>query len=284
MSLSAVRRIDDRFPEICEDIRATLRVSMLPTPFRLWSSNPRLLELLWSRLRPNLETRFFESAADAIRKQAARMVWGQPVCHRFHTTEISLFTIQKCRLIIDVHHYINPKLLLLVTALVEALRHHEFEPVREGALTLSIPKGVPLEMPTIRLLEESSLSLHKRSVLSDIQNVLALAEMSTEYLGLAYCNGYLEEAWSELKPFAQTTSYRTFTEHLHLMARTLVHGLPFPLEISWNDFAGIGMSGVEFLNWIIPAQDALPKLILNMAALKVGMDGLEEASRSPYPI
>jgi hypothetical protein len=284
MSLSAERRFDDRLPEICEDIRATLRVSILPTPFRLWSSNPRLLELLWSRLRPNLETRFFECAADAIRKHAARMVWGQPVCHRIDAEEISLFTVQKCRLVINIHHYINPKLLLLVTALVETLRRHDFEPVRDAGLTSSISTGVPAEMPTIHFLEDSSLSQRKRNVLKEIQNILALPEISTEYLGLAYCNGYFEQAWSELKPFAQTTTYQKFAQHLHLMARTLVHGLPFPLEISWNDFASIGMSGVEFLNWIIPAQDALPRLILNMAALKVGMDGLDDASRSPYPV
>ena len=282
--VSSERSSEDQFPEILEDIKATLRVSMLPAPLRLWSSDPRLLELLWKHLRSNLETRFFEYAADAIRKHAARMVWGQPVCRRIDAEEISLLTVQKCRLVINIHHYINPKLLLLVTALVETLRCHDFEPVRDAGLILSIPKGVPAEMPTIHFLEESSLSQRKRNVLKEIQSVLALPEISTEYLGLAYCNGFLEQAWSDLKPFAQTTTYHKFTQHLHLMARTLVHGLPFPLEINWNDFASIGMSGVEFLNWIIPAQDALPRLILNMAALKIGMDGLDDASRSPYPV
>src|SRR5262245_34952437 len=181
MSLSAERKFDDRLTEICEDIRATLRVSILPTPFRLWSSNPRLLELLWSRLRPNLETRFVESAADAIRKHAARMVWGQPICHRIEAEEISLFTVQKCRLVINIHHYINPKLLLLVTALVETLRRHDFEPVRDASLTSNIPKGVPAEMATIHFLEESSVSQRKRNVLKEIQSVLALPEISTEY-------------------------------------------------------------------------------------------------------
>lgn len=31
-------------------------------------------------------------------------------------------------------------------------------------------------------------------------------------------------------------------------------------------------------------QNILPRLILNMAALKVGLDGVENASQSPYPI
>jgi hypothetical protein len=31
-------------------------------------------------------------------------------------------------------------------------------------------------------------------------------------------------------------------------------------------------------------QNILPRLILNMAALKVGLDGVEKASQSPYPI
>jgi hypothetical protein len=31
-------------------------------------------------------------------------------------------------------------------------------------------------------------------------------------------------------------------------------------------------------------QNVLPRLILNMAALKVGLDGVEKAFQSPYPI
>ena len=284
MTLASADQTDDRVEGIHQDIKATLRVSIVPLPFRLWSSNPQLLELLWSRLRPNLETRFIESAADGIRRQAARMVLAHRVARQIGVGKVSLVTIQKCRLVINIHHYINPKLLLLVTALVETLRRHPFEPVKYAGLSLSIPRGVPLEMSTIPLLEESRLSPAKRTVLDEIQKILALPEMSTEYLGLAYCNGYLEEAWSELKPFTQTTTYSTFTEQLQLLARTLVHGIPFPLDINGDDFASIGMSGTEFLNWVIPAQNALPRLILNMAALKVGMDGLEKASQSPYPV
>jgi hypothetical protein len=284
MTLASEKQTDDRIDGIHEDIKATLRVSIVPLPFLLWSKQPQLLELLWSRLRANLETRYVECAADRIRKQAARMVSLHRVAHRIDAQDISLFTIEKCRAVIDVHHYINPKLLLIVTALVEALQRHPFRPVNDPRWSTIIPKGIAAEMPAIPLLDDSWLGHDKKILLKEIRKTLQLPEISTEYVGLAYCEGYLEKAWLQLKPFARTPDCWTFIENLQLLARTLVHGLPFPLEMSWDDFAKIGMAGLEVLNWIIPFQNALPGLIVNMAALKVGMDGVEKASLSPYPV
>src|SRR5712692_1182206 len=284
MTLTSEHKIDDCVGGIYEDIKATLRVSIVPLPFRLWSQNPPLLELLWSWLRSNLETRYIECAADRIRKQAAQMVSNHRVAHRVDTDEISLFTIQKSRVVIDIHHYINPKLLLIVTSLVKTLQRDTFNPISDPRFCLGIPKGIPTEMPTIPLLEKLWLSHDKRRVLKEIQKALALPKISTEYLGLAYCGGYLERAWAELKSFTRTNTYSELTEHLQLLARTLVHGLPFSLNIGWDEFTSIGMSGLEVLNRIMPLQNALPGLILHMAALKVGMDGVEKASQSPYPI
>jgi Halocarboxylic acid dehydrogenase DehI len=284
MTLTAEEKIDDPRLEINDDIKATLRVSVVPMPFRLWSKNPQLLELLWSRLKPNLETRYIEYAADRIRKQAVRMVSMHRVAYGIHADDISLFTIQKSRLVINVHHYINPKISIVVSALVEALQSHAFQPVKDPRLGACIPRGVPPEMAVIPLLEEPSLGHNKRILLKEIQRTLTLPDISTEYLGLAHCDGYLEKAWSELQPFTQTSTYWTFSESLQLLTRTLVHGLPLPLDLRWGDFGRIGIAGLEILNEIIPFQDALPRLILNMAALKVGLDGVDKASQSPYPI
>jgi Halocarboxylic acid dehydrogenase DehI len=284
MTLTAEEKIEDPVHEIHEDIKETLRVSVIPMPFRLWSKNPQLLELLWSRLKPNLETRYIEYAADRIRKQAVRMVSMHRVAYGIHADDISLFTIQKSRSVINVHHYVNSKLSIVVTALVEALQSHTFQPVKDPRLGACIPRGVPPEMAIIPLLEEPSLGHNKRILLKEIQRTLTLPDISTEYLGLAHCDGYLEKAWSELQPFTQTSSYWTFSESLQLLVRTLVHGLPLPLDLHWDDFGRIGIAGLEILNEIIPLQDALPRLILNMAALKVGLDGVDKASRSPYPI
>ena len=284
MTLTAEKKIDDPLLEINDDIKATLRVSVVPMPFRLWSKNPPLLELLWSRLKPNLETHYIEYAADRIRKQAVRMVSMHRVAHGIHADDISLFTIQKSRLVINVHHYINPKISIIVSALVEALQSRTFQPVKDPRLGACIPRGVPPEMDIIPLLEEPSLGHNKRILLKEIQRTLTLPDISTEYLGLAHCDGYLEKAWSELQPFTQTSTYWTFSESLQLLTRTLVHGLPLPLDLRWGDFGRIGIAGLEILNEIIPFQDALPRLILNMAALKVGLDGVDNASQSPYPI
>src|SRR4029077_18798935 len=143
MTLTAEKKIDDPLLEINDDIKATLRVSVVPMPFRLWSKNPPLLELLWSRLKPNLETRYIEYAADRIRKQAVRMVSMHRVAHGIHADDISLFTIQKSRLVVNVHHYINPKISIMVSALVEALQNRTFQPLKIPDWAPVFPEAFP---------------------------------------------------------------------------------------------------------------------------------------------
>lgn len=285
MTLASEKATDHRLEDIYADIKATLRVSIVPLPFLLWSQkNSQLLELIWSRLRTNLETRYVECAADKIRKQAVGMLSFHRPGHRIEADDISLFTIQKCRVVIDIHHYINPKLLLIVTALAETLRRHPFNPIDDPRWSMRIPRGISPDMPAITLSDDSRLSVEKKILLKKIRKALQLPQNSTEYLGLACYNGYLEKAWLQLKPFTQTPAYRTFSENLQLLTMTLVHGLPFPLEMRRDDFAQAGMAGLEVLNWVIPFQNALPGLIFNMAALKIGLDGSERASQSPYPV
>jgi hypothetical protein len=273
--------------DIYEDIKATLRVSVINLPFSLWANHPALLELLWNRLRPNLQTRYVEAAADRIRERAVRSIAAH-----FRPRDLDHSALSDCtrdvaqlsRFPVDIHHYANPKLLIATAGLLEALHGHDFEPVKDRALCASVPGGIPAAMPNLRFDAPLAAESQAAAILKEIQDTLALPQLSSEYFYLSSFSGVLEAVWAELKPMIKSDTYWQLAEDLGWLAGLLARGLPFPISIGREEFKNIGMSVLEVSNWIIPSHMALTKLILNMAALKIRLDGKEEALRSPYPI
>jgi Halocarboxylic acid dehydrogenase DehI len=272
--------------KIYGDIKATLRVSVINLPFSLWSTHPRLLEFLWNRLKPNLATRYVESAADRIRERAVRSVAARFRLRDLQTVAASEFTagtIQLSRSLVDIHHYANPKLLIATAGLLEALQGHSFEPVKDRGLRLTVPQGIPAAMPRVTVRDEPQPE-RDTALLKEIQEMLGLPAVSSDYLCLSSLCGYLERVWAELKSIVKTEAYWQLAEDLESLAALLARGLPYPMIIGTEDFKRIGLTVLEARNWIIPSHMAVARLILNMAALKVALDGKQEALHSPYPI
>jgi Halocarboxylic acid dehydrogenase DehI len=269
------------------EIAATLRVSIINLPFSLWSSYPRLLEFFWNRLKPNLATRYVESAADRIRERAVRTVAARFRLGELQTVAASEFTaipIQLSRSLVDIHHYANPKLLIATAGLLEALQGHSFEPVKDRGLRLTVPQGIPAAMPRLASGDEPRPEQPDTALLKEIQEMLGLPALSSDYLCLSSLCGYLERVWAELKSIVKTEAYWQLAEDLESLAALLARALPYPITMGSEDLKRIGLTVLEARNWIIPSHMALPRLILNMAALKVALDGKEQALQSPYPI
>lgn len=273
--------------KIYDDIKATLRVSVISLPFSLWSRQPALLELLWGRLKPNLATRYVESAADRIRERAVRTI-----STRFRLRELKRLeeesdlpglTIQMSRFLVDIHHYANPKLLIATAGLLEALQGHSFEPVKDHGLRMSVPQGIPAAMPKVAIRQEP-FGQPDSALLQEIQEILALPAVSSDYLYLGSLGGYLDRVWVELKRIIRTETFWQLAEDLESLAAVLARGLPYPMAIGREAFKSMGLTVSEARNRIIPSHLALTRLILSMAALKVALDGKDGALQSPYPI
>jgi Halocarboxylic acid dehydrogenase DehI len=273
--------------KIYGDIKATLRVSVISLPFSLWSTHPRLLEFLWNQLKPNLATRYVESAADRIRERAVRTVEARLRLRELQTvagSQLTAVTIQLSRSLVDIHHYVNPKLLIATAGLLEALQGHSFEPVKDRELRMTVPQGIPAAMPRLAVREEPSSEQGNTALLKEIQEMLSLPAVSSEYLCLSSLCGYLERVWAELKLIIKTETYWQLAEDLESLAALLARGLPYPIAFGREDLERIGLTVLEARNWIIPSHMAIARLILNMAALKVALDGKQEALHSPFPI
>ncbi len=122
---------------LLEDIRAALRSPVVPLlARRLAAGYPAYLERVWRDLRPNLLSRAFERRADELRGASVRAVAAagvvEPGGYRdaLHRRALSTSVVDDIVRAVAVVHYLDPKLLLIATALDLALGN---EPVGGAA-------------------------------------------------------------------------------------------------------------------------------------------------------
>jgi hypothetical protein len=97
---------------VFHEIKHVLRVTGVPAPFRLWAAFGRSFPLIWDALRPNLETRPFEDAADKLRgmtvRIAAHLGPATGVRARVWLGQSQAYQLEAA---LELYHYLDPKLL-----------------------------------------------------------------------------------------------------------------------------------------------------------------------------
>ena len=107
---------DGEIEQIYHQIKQSLRVSGVNLNFRTWAGYPKYFSDLWAQVRPMVETRAFEEAADDLRAQAVGVAQNLTPLNsatRANPGESQSYQIKAA---LDLYHYVNPKLLLLTSA------------------------------------------------------------------------------------------------------------------------------------------------------------------------
>jgi hypothetical protein len=131
-----------------------LRVNGVNLNFRTWAGYGDFLPVMWDALRENLETEIFENAADQARAEAVRIAarLGRfDVRSQLALGESQSYQIRKA---LDLYHYINPKLLVLKSAVGAALSGEE---LRGGSVPSDlelIERGIPAHMYPMEMVSD----------------------------------------------------------------------------------------------------------------------------------
>src|SRR5918995_6036833 len=206
---------------VYHEIRQILRVSGVNLNFRTWAGYGKFLPLMWDAIRPNLETRIYENAADRVRADAVRIAGqlGRPyIRSRLPLGESQGYQIQKA---LDLYHYINPKLLVLTSAVRLALIGEEFRGQMGQSDFELIERGVPARMYPMEMVSDEPDEELVKNIFEDIKRVLSLLSINSDYRTLALWPDYLAAAWSGLKPIVWREEYRTASDELRETARKL---------------------------------------------------------------
>ncbi|HVY61613.1 MAG TPA: halocarboxylic acid dehydrogenase DehI family protein [Planctomycetota bacterium] len=267
---------------VYHEARQKLRVTGVPLLFRTWAGFPTFFPRMWDAIRPNIETRAFESAADQLRASAVETAAG---LGRIGAS-VPLGESQAYRLrgILDLYHYLNPKLLLVAAAVRLALDGALMGPVVEDIASIElIERGPSPTMHALEMAPEKPDDPRLRAVFADIQRTLETGAVNSNYRSLALFPDYLVAVWARLKPILETESYRRAARVLGLEARSLARSLPHPVPLSLQRLEDLG----EDVKGLVRATDdferVLATLVLNMTLVLLDWNGPEALAASPFP-
>lgn len=269
---------------VYHEIKQTLRVSGVPLNFRTLAGYTNILPIFWDELHPNLQTRDFETGADRIRVRAAQSAAllvpsrGQA---RIMLGESQRFQIQRA---LSLYHYINPKLLLLTSALKISLHGESIgRPDASFASTPLIARGIPRKMYPMEFASDPPEDERVQSVYEDIKRTLSLPAVFGEYGTLALWPEYLVSAWQRLKPLQKLSAHREASEELRQLSVHLARELPFPVPLTLRSIEAAGEDPEQVLRIVERFETLLPSLILNNCFMLLDWLSEQELKESPYP-
>lgn len=259
------------------EIKDYLRVPLVNLVFRVLANYPEYLQLAWRQLRPNVQTMYFESRADALRARAVEGMAGldqAPVPSDPAITET-----------LKVFHYVNPKLLLAIAAL-RAATNGQYPRLEElpAAEKRPIGRGVPEGMPNPALVDPATASGRARQVFDAIMSA-GSPVINTDYRALATWPEYLESAWQTVSPLRDRPEFRLLERELRRITEETILVMPFRVEINPHTMrlCGMGEPEIDGVRAILDRfYRLLPGLILNISFLASGALG-GQATASPYP-
>jgi hypothetical protein len=257
-------------------------VTGVPVELRVLAGFSVFLPRMWDAVRPNLATRDFEDAADQLRASAVeaaarmdRLAAGVPLGES---------ETYRLRGLLDLHHYVSPKLLLLAATVRAALDGALLGPVVEnmGAIE-QVERGAPPAMHALEMVAERPEDATVRELLADIEETLELPAASGDWRSLALFPDYLAAFWARLRPVALGDAWRGAGRALGQEARSLALGLPHPVPLSRERLANLG----EDLRGVYRATDdlerILPGVVLDVALASLEWSSPGDLAESPFP-
>ncbi|MBI4376859.1 MAG: hypothetical protein HY549_10475 [Elusimicrobia bacterium] len=268
--------------QIFHEIRQILRVSGIDPLFQRWASYPRFFSALWEAMTPNAQTRAFEEAADRLRAEAVAAASGMDRLSALAKAGLGESQAYQVQRVLMLYHYANPKLLLFVSTVAQALQGQEPRRAEGASAAELIERGVPPRMFPMEMIEERPSEDVPRKIFRDIKRSLGLSSIPCDYRSLGLWPGYLAAGWERLKPAIKSQAYRKAVGDLAELSSGLARELPYPVVMPIDDLGEREDMGavVELTEYF---ETVLPALVLNIALFSLDWQAAEILKRSPFP-
>ncbi len=272
---------EDEIQRVYHEIRQTLRVTGINLNFRTWADFDKFLPAMWDDFRPNAETRVFENVADEVRRRAVQLSGELPRTNALEGSEFGESRSWQIQRALDLYHYVNPKLLVLTSAVLASLKGEQNE--GESDAMERIKKGEPPTMYAMELVDEKPKDKPLRKLFNDIKKTLSLSSINSDYRTLGLWPDYLQAAWQKLKPVCKSAAFENTADALREESRTLAHRLPYRLSLTRTTLVELGEDADKVIETTEKFEQILPPLILNIALLQLDWKSPEDLEKSPFP-
>lgn len=271
----------DEIERVYHEIRQTLRVTGVNLNFRTWADFGRFLPAMWDDFRPNAETRAFENGADEIRRRAVHLASHLPRLAARNELQLGESRSWQIQRALELYHYINPKLLVLTSAVSASLKGEQIR--GEGAEADLIQKGEPPTMLAMEMVEEKPKEKQLRKLFDDIKKTLSLSAINSDYRTLGLWPDYLETAWRALKPVCKSQAFTDAADILRDEGKRVARLLPYRLSLTRDVLDELGEDADKVMETTEKFEHILPPLILNIALLQLDWKSAAELEKTPFP-
>lgn len=270
----------DEIEEIYYDIRQSFRVTGVNLIFRSLAVYDEFFIKMWQEIQPVVITSQFCEAADRLRLEATLSAakLKKDINKEYDLGESQAFQIKDA---LDLYHYINPKLLLMVSYLQFALAEENRNSLSQSSHSKIILRRIPTDMYPMEMISENPNDPVVKKVFKDIKNTLGLKSLNSDYRTLGLWPGYLSKAWMQIKPVVQSKDYKTAAKELRDRSRELAVSLPISRSGKQIDFSkASNLSKVKKM--ISYFEDILPGLILNIVLFQLDWKSSEQLKTSRF--
>ncbi len=267
---------------VYHEIKQSMRVSGINLNFRTWAGFDKFFPAMWDAMRPLVETRAFEDAADQIRAVSVGLAEDLGALNA--RSQINLGESQQYQIkdALRLYHYINPKLLVFTSKVKQALEAESLSNAGDISGLELIERGIPARMYPMEMVAEEPDDERVAAIFEDIKETLSLSSINSDYRTLALWADYLEASWNALKPFTQTDGYAQASNDLRELSRNLASHLP-DVSLSKQQVEDLGENAGEILKTTEKFERLLPSLVLNISLFSLDWQSTEELLKSPFP-
>jgi len=273
---------------IYQEIRESLGLPYVPAPFLIFAAVPKFLELQWAMLRPLVQTGEFIALAERLRADGytrAHNYFHVPdLCHRVQDLRFSTGARQELTSTIELLHYADSLVLLMMAAQLQAFDHKVGTGKAEGAGSVADERPRFSERPVF--IEEDSAPNSIRKLYDDIKRTTAMPWVTTDYLAMARWPDFLEAYWQAMKPLVQSPIYSQSVSAVCDTAWQVTRELPVSLQLTCDQLTDAGMED-EDVGACVRLTELFVKnlsgMTLNIAAAKIGLEGGSAAAPQLFP-
>ena len=254
MSVTLVREpdaVDERVREAYRDIKASLRVPVVPSLFQAYASVPRFLDYTWRRLRPNVFSKPFVDRAAALGQSTERSVAAWPIAD--HLSELRAHNVgesdvARIREISAMLVDMDPKTIIIAAAVRLAMG---------GTLVGGGGTGAPQPGSdaerlaqdyrglSLAVIEERDAPLRVRALYEELKKTTAAPFVSGEFRAMGAFPDWLEVWWRDMKACVQSPRFATLRREVEDAASDAARRMPYALDLRDESLARAEISAEE---------------------------------------
>ena len=258
--------------DLPEQLARVLRSPFVPAVSARLARAGGYLGAVWPQIAPSVDTAGFLGSALYMADMAldAGEEVYEPVLSResLLAGALSEGELTQVEAVLDVFHWVQPQLLLIVAALAEG-----WDRPRVGGQGRADPRE-DSEREARQLATTVELASPAAGPLPQIAELLQLDAPPDLYRAVAVWPGYLEAVWDELQHMVAYPLFRQRGRALYFYARSSSRFLAQPIEVSRDGLLARGLAAADFdaaKAEIDAALPALATMMMHCVAMRVGL-------------